>query len=94
MSDLISRSALINKIVNTPTEESGYNHVYLNGCATRQFEILDMIDELPTAYDVDKVERMIKGRFTAEFNTMKFDAFSIVDLCADVCRIVRAGGKE
>ena len=47
MSDLISRSALIERIVNTPTEESGYNPVYLNGCATRQKEIIDIINELP-----------------------------------------------
>lgn len=48
MSDLISRSALIEKIVNTPTESSGYNLVYLDGCATRKNEIIDIINEHPT----------------------------------------------
>lgn len=52
MSDLISRSALIERIVNTPTEESGYNPVYLNGCATRQNEIIEIINEQPTVEPV------------------------------------------
>ena len=48
MNDLISRKALIETIVNTPTKESGYNPVYLQGCITRQHEILDMIERMPT----------------------------------------------
>ena len=48
MSDLISRKALLETIVNTPTKESGYNPVYLQGCITRQHEIIDMIERMPT----------------------------------------------
>lgn len=44
---MIDEKKLIEAIVNTPTEESGYNPVYLNGCATRQFEIIDIIDKQP-----------------------------------------------
>ena len=48
MSDLISRELLTKEIVNRPTEQSGYNPVYLNGCATRQNEIIDIINDMPT----------------------------------------------
>lgn len=48
MSDLISKETLINEIVNTPTNSDGYNPVYLSGSATRQLEILDIINELPS----------------------------------------------
>ena len=48
MGDLISRKALLETIVNTPTKESGYNPVYLQGCITRQHEIIDMIERMPT----------------------------------------------
>ncbi len=44
---MIDEKRLIEEIVNTPTEESGYNPVYLSGCATRQLEILDIIDRQP-----------------------------------------------
>ena len=44
---MIDEKRLIEEIVNTPTEESGYNPVYLSGCATRQLEILDIIENQP-----------------------------------------------
>lgn len=54
MSDLISRELLTKEIVNRPTEQSGYNPVYLNGCATRQNEIIDIINDMPTVEAVPK----------------------------------------
>ena len=53
--DLISRELLIKEIVNKPTEQSGYNPVYLNGCATRQNEIIDIINSMPTVEAVPMV---------------------------------------
>lgn len=52
---LISREALLKEIVNRPTEQSGYNPVYLNGCATRQNEIIDIINDMPTVESVPVV---------------------------------------
>lgn len=62
MSDLISKEALINGIVNTPTNSDGYNPVYLNGSATRQLEILDIISCLSTVS-----EQEIRNRVIEEF---------------------------
>ena len=36
------------------TEQSGYNPVYLNGCPTRQNEIIDIINDMPTVEAVPK----------------------------------------
>ena len=55
MSDLIIRELLVKEIVNRPTEQSGYNPVYLNGCATRQNEIIDIINDMPTVEAVPVV---------------------------------------
>lgn len=55
MSDLISRELLVKEIINRPTEQSGYNPVYLNGCATRQNEIIDIINDMPTVEAVPVV---------------------------------------
>lgn len=52
MNDLISRQAAIEAIVNTPTNpEHKYmgNFVYMDGTATRQNEIIDIIEALPPA---------------------------------------------
>lgn len=54
MSDLIIRELLVKEIVNRPTEQSGYNPVYLNGCATRQNEIIDIINDMPSVEAVPK----------------------------------------
>ena len=55
MSDLISRELLTKEIINRPTEQSGYNPVYLNGCATRQNEIINIINDIPTVEAVPVV---------------------------------------
>ena len=54
MSDLISRELLTKEIINRPTEQSGYNPVYLNGCATRQNESMNIINDMPTVEAVPK----------------------------------------
>lgn len=55
MSDLISREALVNEIVNTQAILDGYNSAYqsynsayLSGSAARQFEILEIVKKQPT----------------------------------------------
>lgn len=58
---LIDADALIEKIVNTPTEcldtfsVSSVVDGIQYGCASRQNEIIDYIKEQPTAYDVEAV---------------------------------------
>ena len=74
MGDLIDRKALLELIVNTPTEESGYNPVYLNGCATRQFEILDIIERMPI---VDAVP-VVRGEWKRANNRPK----SYIRICS------------
>ena len=60
MAEYIERKALIEKIVNTPTVpiRKCYegNFVYADGTASRQNEIIDYINEQPTA-DVVEVVR-------------------------------------
>lgn len=67
MSDLISKEALINEIVNTQAILEGYNSAYqsynsayFSGGAERQFEILDIIKKLPTVSEQEIRNKAIK----------------------------------
>lgn len=62
MSDLIRKEAVVNEIVNTPTNSDGYNPVYLSGSATRQLEILGIIERLPKVS-----EQEIRNKAIEEF---------------------------
>ena len=94
--DLISRSALINTIVNSPTDMEGYNPAYCDGTATRQNEIIDLINKMPTAYDVEKVVAELEEVPAYSFGFSLLNATDYVKL-SDFIRaieIVRNGGKE
>ena len=89
--DLISRKELIERIVNREgcstvlcdtTEEL---NAYLNGYADNQNDIIDIINEQPTAYDVKKVIEDIK-----EYDRKCYGEISTVR----VLSIVRKGGVE
>ena len=57
MNDLISRSELYNELGNKLTWLIAYgDYVYLDVCS----DIKDVIDNMPTAYDIDKVVEEIK----------------------------------
>ncbi len=108
--DLISRSALIEAIVNrtgsptvlfNTTEEL---NAYLEGCAYKQNAIIDMINDLPTAYDVEKVVDKTHQVFVDELNLVLKDipegaeyteeAYRLLYLNKCVSDAVRNGGKE
>lgn len=91
MGDLISRSALINTIVNSPTDMSGYNPVYCDGTVTRQNEIIDIINAIPCAYNVEKVVEQIDGMYGVDPMYYGKEVKWCVDKAID---IVRNGGKE
>lgn len=95
--DLISRKDLIEAIVNktgsptvlfNTTEEL---NAYLEGCAFKQNDIIDMINDLPTAYNVEKVvAELEQQRDLARLNFMGY-TMSNWDRAIE---IVRNGGKE
>lgn len=63
---LINADVLIEKIVNTPCKcldnysDGNAQNGIRYGCASRQNEIIDIINEQPTAYDVDKVVEQLE----------------------------------
>lgn len=70
MSILISKKALIDAIVNTPTKQGYCNAGYLNGMATRQNEILDIIKSHPTVSGKeirDKAIERLKDKICSHF---------------------------
>ena len=86
MSDLISRSELISRI------ESEYRE-YGEDYDTEQ--ILGDIEDMPTAYDVDKiVEKLEKIRVKETCNKEKCDTKEICRICVvdDAIEIVKQGG--
>ena len=112
MSRLIDADMLIESIVNrTESETVLYNtteelNAYLEGCAYKQNAIIDMINDLPTAYSVDKVvttmdEALIELKDGTNCGTCVFK-----DVCDDgydgcvqtivaVCKsIVKKGGAS
>lgn len=63
MRDLISKEKLIKAIVNTPTNnQANPLQGYLDGIATRQLEIIDIINEQPAVSD-----REIRDKAIEEF---------------------------
>ncbi len=76
MSDLISRKALIETIVNTPTRVLDNAGNILDVLVARQNEILDMIDSMLTAYDVDKVLEQLQDASHWTDCTFDEDGFS------------------
>lgn len=92
MSDLISRSALIKEIEGMYLSISGIRSgkgILLKMMEAYKKYILDVINEQPTAYDVDKVVEELRKESYQEF----CDSPRIVDL-KDVIDIVKRGGVE
>lgn len=60
------------------------------------YEIADMIEDAPTAYDVEKAERQIKDYFCKVIDKQKGDTvpFDILEYNKAICEIVRKGGVE
>ena len=98
MSDLISRKELIERIVNrtgsptvlfNTTEEL---NAYLEGCAFKQNDIIDIIDKIPTAYDVEKVIEEIEDSIEEPMLRPSDIVWNnAINMCLEV---VRNGGKE
>ncbi len=76
MAEYIEREALIEKIVNTPTVPIRQcyegNFVYADGTASRQNEIIDYINKLPTA-DVVEVRHC---EWTLDVHSFYKDTYS------------------
>lgn len=106
MSDLISRSALMEAIVNSPTEclkeysVSSVADAIAYGSATRQNEILDIINEQPTAYNVDAVVEQLENTREKEVISMDKDRNITAVVQKEYIKIdkaieiVRKGGVE
>lgn len=96
--DLISRKELIERIVNrtgsptvlfNTTEEL---NAYLEGCAFKQNDIIDIVNDIPTAYNLEKVlEELEEGKNSTYERCVKgmFDA-----LFKDVINKISNGGRE
>lgn len=88
--DLISRSALMESlrkhyIGHVGMEESDFMMTYRSFC--------QIINELQTAYDVDKVDEQILEYYKAQIDKGR-NGWDLVDDGVEVRRIVRNGGKE
>lgn len=104
MSDLISRSVLIRAIVDTPTDcvnKFSVSSVYEGvayGCATRQNEILDIIKEQPTAYNVGKVVAELEEKRQSLLKSYKEfldgEDYRQALLLESVIEIVKKGGVD
>lgn len=59
-------------------------------------DVIHSIKTLPTAYDVEKVERQIKDYFCKVIDKQKGDTvpFDILEYNKAICEIVRKGGVE
>ena len=57
---------------------------------------IEVVEEQPTAYDVEKVERQIKDYFCKVIDKQKGDTvpFDILEYNKAICEIVRSGGVE
>jgi hypothetical protein len=59
-------------------------------------DVIHSIKTMPTAYDVEKVERQIKDYFCKVIDKQKGDTvpFDILEYNKAICEIVRKGGVE
>lgn len=105
MSDLISRSALYNKLVeletlarnrvlDTPINNPCYQR-YVSQMNERT-RLKELVADLPTAYDVDKVveELACNSRFIDDINEHNIKCISCVVGQKIAIDIVRKGGTE
>ena len=96
--DLISRSALISLF-----EEKMFNSVSMNPII-KMLDVLEIIEEQPTAYDVEKVVAELeeaKVEYENIFNRLKYEVpnqatyyLGLHTGCEISQAIVRNGGKE
>lgn len=97
MSDLISRSELIKQIVNrTGSETVLFNsteelNAYLTGCAYKKNQIIDMVMNQPTAYDVEKVSDEINMNYRKVQTDEDLEWNRAISRCDE---IVRKGGVQ
>lgn len=92
MSDYISKSALVDMIVNTPSYVSRcksyfYRNGYLDGKVTRQHEILDIIEIQPTLDEkeiirkaFERVVEQLNGLMPIQFNGFGKTLITIEDV--------------
>ena len=85
MSDLISRSALLKKIAEE--YDLNYGEILIN--PERFYE---MVETVPTAYDVDKVVAELEEEKTMAYD--KWDGGSSYKAYSQAIDIVRKGGVE
>lgn len=70
----------------------------IHECVSNDLSIEDIvfiekiIDSVPTAYDVEKVDKQIVEYFKTQIENV--DAWKVVDFSHDIRKIVRNGGKE
>ena len=97
MGRLIDEDVLIEAILNKPGSEAVlYNTMeeldaYWEGCEYKQNEIIDMINNIPTAYDVDKVVEDLELH-SFEFGTDILPAHYV--RLNDAIEIVKQGGVD
>ena len=97
MSRLIDADVLIEAIVNRAGSETVlYNtteelNAYLEGCAYKQNAIIDMINDLQTAYDVEKVVEELEVQKWEVSDWRDKWRNEIISNCID---IVKRGGIE
>ena len=83
MGRMIDVDALIEAIVNkTGSETVLFNtteelNAYLTGCAYKQNQIIDMINDTPTAYDIEKVVAELEGE--VEYQDKKADEADVFE---------------
>jgi hypothetical protein len=88
MGRLVDADALIKKI-QEEKQKSNYSDVTLQ--VVNLF--IEMLEEQPTAYDVETVDNNILEYFKGVLDK-KPDGWDVVDFSCDVRRIVRRGGVD
>ena len=77
-------------------------NAYLEGCAFKQNDIIDIIDDIPTAYDVEKVVAELEGE-DRKANQYRIDAIALHNEefwrgrqtgLLKAIELIRNGGKE
>ena len=70
---LIDADKLIEYIVNTPSKVVNgipYEQTMFSNIQDRSNEIIDAIEDAPTAYDIDKIVEQLEDKITAPLHTV------------------------
>lgn len=100
MGDLISRSELLKQLEIKPKNSTVPKEVKLKDLITYYHEkVIEVIEDMPTAYDVDKVVEGLEATKETAFELLKIPKFlkkdlqELVNMCFDeAIEIVKQGG--